>query len=71
MADLAHKCSEIAAVPSCGRELLLAVRNISKCYGRTTAVAGVTLTLWAGEICGFAAPMAPARPPLFACLRGS
>jgi ABC-2 type transport system ATP-binding protein len=53
MADLAHKCSEIAAMPPRGRELLVAVHNISKSYGRTTAVAGVTLTLWAGEICGF------------------
>jgi ABC-type multidrug transport system ATPase subunit len=53
MADLAHKCSEVVAMPRCGRELLVAVHNISKCYGRTTAVAGVTLTLWAGEICGF------------------
>ena len=53
MADLANKYSEIAAMPPCGRELLVAVQNISKSYGRTTAVAGVTLTLWAGEICGF------------------
>src|SRR5271167_4760574 len=53
MADLAHKCSEIAAPPPCGRKLLVAVHNISKCYGRTSAVAGVTLTLWAGEIYGF------------------
>ena len=40
-------------MPPCGRELLVAVHNISKSYGGTTAVAGVTLTLWAGEICGF------------------
>ena len=40
-------------MPPCGRELLVAVHNISKSYGRATAVAGVTLTLWAGEICGF------------------
>jgi len=53
MADLGRKCSEIVAMPPCGRELLVAVHNISKCYGRTTAVAGVTLTLWTGEICGF------------------
>ncbi|HZD28041.1 MAG TPA: ABC transporter ATP-binding protein, partial [Xanthobacteraceae bacterium] len=53
MAELAQKCSEIAAMSPLGRELLVAVDNISKCYGRTTAVAGVTLTLWAGEICGF------------------
>ena len=37
----------------CSRELLVAVHDISKSYGRRTAVAGVTLTLWAGEICGF------------------
>jgi ABC-2 type transport system ATP-binding protein len=53
MADLAHKHSEIAAMRPCSRELLVAVHDISKSYGRTTAVAGVTLTLWAGEICGF------------------
>jgi ABC-type multidrug transport system ATPase subunit len=53
MADLAHKCWEITAMPPCGRELLVAVYDISKRYGRTTAVAGVTLALWAGEICGF------------------
>jgi ABC-2 type transport system ATP-binding protein len=32
---------------------LVAVENISKRYGRTTAVAGVTLSLRPGEICGF------------------
>ena len=53
MPDFAHKCPEIAAIPPCGRELLVAVENISKRYGRTTAVAEVTLALWAGEICGF------------------
>jgi ABC-2 type transport system ATP-binding protein len=53
MADLARKCSKALATPPCGRELLVAVHNISKSYGDTTAVAGVTLTLWAGEICGF------------------
>ena len=31
----------------------MAVYDISKRYGRMTAVAGVTLTLWSGEICGF------------------
>ena len=35
------------------REPMVAVENISKRYGRRTAVAGVTLTLRAGEICGF------------------
>jgi ABC-2 type transport system ATP-binding protein len=51
MPDHASKCS--AAAPPSGRELLVAVYDISKRYGRTTAVAGVTLTLWSGEICGF------------------
>jgi ABC-2 type transport system ATP-binding protein len=51
MPDHACKCS--AAAPPSGRELLVAVYDISKRYGRTTAVAGVTLTLWSGEICGF------------------
>jgi ABC-2 type transport system ATP-binding protein len=32
---------------------LVAVENISKSYARTTAVAGVTLSLWAGEVWGF------------------
>ena len=32
---------------------MVAVENISKSYGRTTAVADVTLSLWAGEIWGF------------------
>ena len=31
----------------------MAVENVSKRFGRVTAVAGVTLTLRAGEICGF------------------
>jgi ABC-2 type transport system ATP-binding protein len=35
------------------REPVVAVENLSKRYGRRTAVAGVTLTLRAGEICGF------------------
>jgi ABC-2 type transport system ATP-binding protein len=52
MPDLARRCSAVAAPPR-GRELLVAVYNISKCFGRTTAVASGTLTLWSGEICGF------------------
>jgi ABC-2 type transport system ATP-binding protein len=32
---------------------LVVVENISKSYGPTTAIAGVTLSLWAGEIWGF------------------
>ncbi|HWZ66290.1 MAG TPA: ATP-binding cassette domain-containing protein, partial [Stellaceae bacterium] len=48
-------CAAVAAPPN-SRELLVAVYNISKCFGRTTAVAGGTLTLWSGEICGFIGP---------------
>ena len=43
----------MAAAPPRGRELLVAVYNLSKRYCRTTAGAGGTLTLWSGEICGF------------------
>jgi ABC-2 type transport system ATP-binding protein len=53
MPDLARRCSAVAAAPPRGRELLVAVYNISKRYCRTTAGAGGTLTLWSGEICGF------------------
>jgi len=53
MPDLARRCSAVAAAPPRGRELLVAVYNLSKRYCRTTAGAGGTLTLWSGEICGF------------------
>ncbi len=53
MPDHACGCSTAGAAPPSGRELLVAVYDISKRYGRTTAVAGVTLALWSGEICGF------------------
>ena len=53
MPDLARMCSASAATLRCARDPLVAVKNISKSYGRTTAVAGVTLSLWAGEIWGF------------------
>src|SRR5258708_17555441 len=43
----------IAAVSPGDREPMVAVEDISKRYGRRTAVAGVTLTLRAGEIWGF------------------
>ncbi len=46
-------CSTVAAALPSGRESLVAVENISKRYGHTTAVAGVTLSLRPGEICGF------------------
>jgi ABC-2 type transport system ATP-binding protein len=44
-----------AAAPSAG-EPLVTVENISKRYGRKYAVAGVTLTVRAGEVCGFVGP---------------
>jgi len=53
MPDHARMCSAAAAAPPSDRESLVAVENISKRYRRTTAVAGVTLTLRAGEIWGF------------------
>src|ERR1700756_3816913 len=45
--------THIAAMSCGGRQLLIAVHKLSKCYGRATAVAGVTLSLWSGEIWGF------------------
>jgi ABC-2 type transport system ATP-binding protein len=53
MADLALSSSAIGAMPTGGQCPLVAVENISRRYGRTTAVAGVTLALWPGEIYGF------------------
>jgi len=53
MPDHARRCSALDATLPCGREPLVAVYDISKRYGRTTAVAGVTLTLWSGEVRGF------------------
>jgi ABC-2 type transport system ATP-binding protein len=53
MPDVARMCSATPAMWRCARDLLVAVENISKSYGRATAVAGVTLSLWAGEIWGF------------------
>jgi ABC-2 type transport system ATP-binding protein len=53
MPDIARMCSASPATWRCARDPLVAVENISKSYGRATAVAGVTLSLWAGEIWGF------------------
>src|SRR5260370_6565177 len=53
MADPALLRLAIADAPPDSREPLVAVEHISKRYGRRTAVMGVTLTLRAGEICGF------------------
>jgi ABC-2 type transport system ATP-binding protein len=52
MPNHARRCSASHAMLR-ARAPLVAVENISKSYGRTTAVAGVTLSLWAGEIWGF------------------
>src|SRR5260370_32900944 len=53
MADPARVGPTIADAPLSNREPLVAVENISKRYGRRTAVEGVRLTLRVGEICGF------------------
>jgi ABC-2 type transport system ATP-binding protein len=52
MPDRAHQSLTIAAATA-EREPLVAIEGLSKRYGRRTAVMGVTLTLRAGEICGF------------------
>lgn len=56
MPDRTRRCSVVATAPPGGRDALVAIENISKRYRRTTAVAGVRLTLRAGEICGFVGP---------------
>jgi ABC-2 type transport system ATP-binding protein len=53
MADPAPTQSAITVTPRHAINPLMAVEGVSKRYGRTTAVEGVTLTLRAGEICGF------------------
>jgi ABC-2 type transport system ATP-binding protein len=60
----------MAAAPPSGRESLVAVEHISKRYGRTTAVAGVTLTLRAGEICGFIGPNGSGKTTTLRMLAG-
>jgi len=53
MPDFAPRGSHTAAMPCGGRQLLIAVHKLSKCYGRATAVACVALALRSGEIWGF------------------
>jgi ABC-2 type transport system ATP-binding protein len=53
MPDLGRMCSANPATFCCARDPLVVVETLSKSYGRTNAVAGVTLSLWAGEIWGF------------------
>src|SRR5260370_27156418 len=53
MAECVHSRTCSASATPGAREPLVAVQDISKHYGRKTAVAGVTLTVRAGEICGF------------------
>jgi ABC-2 type transport system ATP-binding protein len=53
MPDFSRMCSASPAMLRCARDPLVAVENISKSYARATAVAGVTLALWSGEIWGF------------------
>jgi ABC-2 type transport system ATP-binding protein len=52
MVEPARNWTADTTVSADDREPLVAVESISKSYGRRTAVAGVTLALRAGEICG-------------------
>jgi ABC-type multidrug transport system ATPase subunit len=70
MLDLAPKCSQIARAAHGGRELLVAVHNLSKRYGRATVVAGVTLALWSGEICGFVGANGAGKTTILRMLAG-
>jgi ABC-2 type transport system ATP-binding protein len=47
-----HRWATTDAWPD-DREPVAAIEDLSKRYGRRTAVAGITLTVRAGEICGF------------------
>ena len=53
MDEHVHCCTGDVRAASGAREALVAVQDVSKRYGRKTAVAGVTLAVRAGEICGF------------------
>ena len=70
MLDLAPKCSQIARTAHGGRELLVAVHNLSKRYGRATVVADVTLALWSGEICGFVGANGAGKTTILRMLAG-
>jgi len=70
MLDLAPKCSQIARTAHGGRELLVAVHNLSKRYGRATVVADVTLALWSGEICGFVGSNGAGKTTILRMLAG-
>src|SRR5260221_1296375 len=52
MAESSRGCSPIAALPLGEREPLVALEDISKRYGRRSAVVELTLALRAGDICG-------------------
>jgi ABC-2 type transport system ATP-binding protein len=70
MPDHARRYSAVTAAPRCGRKLLVAVYDISKRYGRATAVAGVTLALWSGEICGLIGANGAGKTTLLRMLAG-
>jgi len=53
MAESVSGCSPSAASALAESERLVALDNISKRYGRKTALVGLTLALRAGDICGF------------------
>ena len=70
MLDLAPKSSQIARTAHGGRELLVAVHDLSKRYGRATVVADVTLALWSGEICGFVGSNGAGKTTILRMLAG-
>ena len=53
MPEAGRECSPITAVPLGEREPLVVLEDISKQYGRRSAVVELTLSLRAGDICGF------------------
>jgi ABC-2 type transport system ATP-binding protein len=70
MLDLAPKCSQIARMAPGSRELLVAVHDLSKRYGHATVIAGVTLALWSGEICGFVGANGAGKTTILRMLAG-
>ena len=53
MLEAGRECSPITALSLGEREPLVALEDISKQYGRRSAVVDLTLSLQAGDICGF------------------
>jgi ABC-2 type transport system ATP-binding protein len=53
MPEAGRECSPITSLPLGEREPLVVLEDISKQYGRRSAVVELTLSLRAGDICGF------------------